>query len=291
LIASLYPMPYLLSSDIQTHYVVRGAGRPLVLLHGGLVNKQMWLPQLADLAADHCVIAYDLRDHGETVSLPRGGYALGLLVADLRELLRRLRVARPILCGLSLGGAVALSYAACFPEDVAALVLCGTAASTTHTPLDRALTGTVGATLPLSVRAMGVATFVDYALWMAARLRGERWLGRTAAVRAYLRASMRGMGAAEMARVYRLILSLRTPDLAAVRAPALLLNGAHEDRSVVRQSAFLQRRLAHAERCTIADAGHLANLDQPAAFSREVRRFLANRDLTTIPHVTGQPPE
>lgn len=268
-------MPYLRSGDIQTHYHRFGVGQPLIFIHGGLVDKQMWLPQLATLAQQYDMLAYDLRGHGQTVSLSHRSYSLGLLVADLRTLVMRLRVERPILCGLSLGGAVALSYAACFPEDVAALVLCSTAASTAHTVGDRLLAATVGASLPLSVRVMGVPRFADYALEMAERLHGVRWLGRSPAIRAYLRACMVAIAPEELARIYRLILALRPPNLATITAPTLLLNGEYEARSVHQQAVYLHRQLAAAERALITDAGHLLNLDQPERFNTVVRHFLS----------------
>jgi pimeloyl-ACP methyl ester carboxylesterase len=94
-------------------YERRGAGEPLVLLHGIGHHWRAWLPVMDRLAAAHDVIAIDLPGFGES-PLPSGGNPSDMpgLVAAIGEFLTGLGVHRPHVAGNSLGGAIALELAA-----------------------------------------------------------------------------------------------------------------------------------------------------------------------------------
>jgi len=58
-------MPFAQTNNIQTFYEIHGEGMPLVLIHGGLVDYQMWQPQIEPLSKKYRVISYDIRGHGK----------------------------------------------------------------------------------------------------------------------------------------------------------------------------------------------------------------------------------
>lgn len=90
-------------------YERRGAGEPLVLLHGIGDRWQTWLPVLDRLAADHDVIAVDLPGFGASPPLPDGSaYDIADLVDALTAFFGRLGLDRPHVAGNSLGGMLAL---------------------------------------------------------------------------------------------------------------------------------------------------------------------------------------
>ncbi|HEY0700231.1 MAG TPA: alpha/beta hydrolase [Micromonospora sp.] len=91
----------------------RGAGEPLVLLHGIGHHWRGWLPVLDRLATTHDVVAIDLPGFGRS-PVPPGGLAGGVpdLVAAVAALLDHLGLDRPHVAGNSLGGAIALELAA-----------------------------------------------------------------------------------------------------------------------------------------------------------------------------------
>jgi pimeloyl-ACP methyl ester carboxylesterase len=150
-------MPSIHTKDIRTFYAAVGAGHPLVLLHGGLADHRMWFPQIAGLAHDYHLVLYDMRGHGRTGPSSLLRYSTRVFADDLRALLTNLRIERPIICGLSLGGMVAQAYATAYPDDLAALILCGTAVSTTFTLADKAQIYPFGWSIAPSVRLMGAA--------------------------------------------------------------------------------------------------------------------------------------
>jgi pimeloyl-ACP methyl ester carboxylesterase len=82
----------------------RGAGVPVVLVHGITECRASWEPVAERLAVDHDVIAIDLRGHGESGIGPR--YDLADLAGDVHAVIVDAGVERPHLVGHSLGGAV-----------------------------------------------------------------------------------------------------------------------------------------------------------------------------------------
>ncbi|MFI2032613.1 alpha/beta fold hydrolase [Streptomyces buecherae] len=90
-------------------YERRGAGPPVVLLHGIAHHWQAWEPVLSILATEREVIAVDLPGFGASAPLPAGvGYDLAGVVPVLAQLFRELGVERPHVVGNSLGGLLAL---------------------------------------------------------------------------------------------------------------------------------------------------------------------------------------
>lgn len=116
------------SQGVPLHYTSEGEGEPVVLLHGFAVNADLnWrLPGLTDrLAEQFRVVAVDLRGHGLS-GKPHDPERYGMqMVHDVRRLLDHLGVERAHLVGYSLGGFVALRFAASFPERLRSLSVLG----------------------------------------------------------------------------------------------------------------------------------------------------------------------
>jgi pimeloyl-ACP methyl ester carboxylesterase len=108
-------------NGINLYYETHGAGRPLILLHGGLGSGEMFGPILPALAATHQVIAVDLQGHGRTADIDRP-LELGAMADDIAALIEHLGLDKPDLMGYSLGGGVAVHTARRHPELVRRLV-------------------------------------------------------------------------------------------------------------------------------------------------------------------------
>jgi pimeloyl-ACP methyl ester carboxylesterase len=109
-------------NGINLYYEVHGAGRPLILLHGGLMSGETFGPVLPLLAERHQVVTVDLQGHGRTADIDRP-IDLRLMADDIAALIDHLRLDRPDVVGYSLGGGVALQTAAKYPAKVRRLVL------------------------------------------------------------------------------------------------------------------------------------------------------------------------
>lgn len=109
-------------NGINLYYEVHGAGRPLILLHGGLGSGEMFGPVLPALADHHQVILVDLQGHGRTADIDRP-LDMRLMADDIAALIDHLGLDRPDLLGYSLGGGVALQTASKYPGKVGRLVM------------------------------------------------------------------------------------------------------------------------------------------------------------------------
>lgn len=110
--------------DIQLHYEARGAGEPLILLHGNGEDGSYFVHQMAYFSQDYRVIAVDTRGHGQS---PRGTapFTIGQFAEDLLHLMDRLGLETANLLGFSDGGNIALTFALEHPERVDKLILNG----------------------------------------------------------------------------------------------------------------------------------------------------------------------
>jgi len=106
------------------HFVIRGTGRPVVLIHGNPGSCQDWTRVYPQLAARFCGFAFDRPGHGHS-DRPRhnGNVTVEVQAGLLKSALTKLGVERPILVGHSWGAALALIYALSYAENVSGLVL------------------------------------------------------------------------------------------------------------------------------------------------------------------------
>jgi pimeloyl-ACP methyl ester carboxylesterase len=108
-------------NGINLYFETHGAGRPLILLHGGLGSGEMFGPVLPALAEHHQVITVDLQGHGRTADIDRP-IDLWFMADDIAALIDHLGLDKPDVVGYSLGGGVALRIAARYPAKVGRLV-------------------------------------------------------------------------------------------------------------------------------------------------------------------------
>ena len=113
---------YVEVNGLNLYFETHGAGRPLILLHGGLGSGEMFGPILPALAERHQVIAPDLQGHGRTADIDRP-IDVRLMADDIAALIEHLGLDQPDVVGYSLGGGVALQTAIKYPAMVRRLVV------------------------------------------------------------------------------------------------------------------------------------------------------------------------
>jgi len=127
-------MAYAPVNGLQLYYESRGTGRPLVLLHGGLMTIGLSFGMLLEpLAAGRQVIAVELQGHGHTAGTGRP-MTIEALAGDVVALLDHLGIAQADLLGFSLGGLVAYAVAITAPARVGKLIV---ASADPHRPPGR----------------------------------------------------------------------------------------------------------------------------------------------------------
>jgi 3-oxoadipate enol-lactonase len=232
-------------------------GAPVVVLSNSLGSTPaMWDGQFAALAERLRVVRYDHRGHGRS-PVPPGPYELADLGADVVALLDRLGLERVHWCGLSLGGMVGMWMAIHAPERIDRLVLCCTSAKLGPPELwaDRAAT----------VRAHGVDAIADAAI--------ERWLSpafvaREPEIAARVRAMLAGTPAEGYAACCGVIERMdQTAQLCAIRAPTLVISAADDPATPPEHGALIASSIPGARFEVVADARHLATVEQPDAMT------------------------
>jgi len=284
-------------------YEASGAGVPLLLIHGFPLDRTMWRPQIDGLSRVASVIAPDLRGFGEnaggaarsggaadaTNESPKTGaggdaddgddtaaavaplpdtITMDDYASDLAFLLARLDIERVVLCGLSMGGYIAMAFLARYPTAVRGVILANTRAGADseaardgrRAAIERARTEGVGAIADAMLPKM-----------LADATRAER-PEFAASVRAMMaRQSPDAVAAALRGMIAR---PDRTEGLASVRVPALVITGDADTLIPPSESEALARAIPGARLVVIPGAAHLSNLDNPEAFNAAVRDLL-----------------
>jgi len=106
----------------RLHYLAVGTGDPVILLHGFAETSHMWQPLIPKLAANHTVIAPDLRGAGQSAT-PPGGYNKAEMAKDIHALAQKLGFEKIRIVGHDIGLMVAYAYAAQYPNEVDRIVL------------------------------------------------------------------------------------------------------------------------------------------------------------------------
>ncbi len=251
-------------------YDEQGDGDALVFLHGFPHDRSLWTAQRRALASRVRVIVPDLRGFGESTT--RGPYSMDQYADDVVALLDVLGIEQAIVCGLSMGGYVAMALWRRHAARVRALVLCDTKA-----PADTDAGRTARDEAIDLVRADGVAALADRQL---AKMVGDT----THSQRPDVVASMRAMMSRQSPDgVIGALTALRDrPDsretLASITVPTLILVGSEDVLTPLTEAqAMLERLPAQADGRleVITDAGHATCVERPAAVTFALHEFLA----------------
>ena len=252
---------------------VRGAGRPLLLLHGFTGRGTAWGAHATAFARAFRVITVDLPGHGRTGTGPPERMTVERTSDDLAAILERLDAAPADALGYSLGARVALRLAVAHPAVVRRLALESPSAGLA-TAGERATRRAADDDLATRIEQHGIDAFV--AEWerqpvfashaslspaRAAHLRAMRLANDPHGLAASLRAA--GQGAMEPL----------FDRLATVGAPTLIIAGALDDRGRSRAEQ-VARGIPGARLEIIDNAGHTPHEEQPAAFRRLALDFL-----------------
>lgn len=111
------------------YYQVAGDGPPLVFVHGWSLNLNYWDVQVAFFSKKYRTYSYDWRGMGKS-SGAMPSFSMKQLGEELAGVIDAFGIEKPIICGHSQGGGIAMQYAAVRPDSIAALILADTALNT-----------------------------------------------------------------------------------------------------------------------------------------------------------------
>ena len=240
-----------------------GEATPIVFLHGVGSDKSVWRPQLDHFGASRRAVAFDYPGYGESEFVDgasRDDFAASILAA-----MNALDIARPHVCGLSLGGVVAIAMHAAAPGRCASLIIADSFA--VHPDGQGIHDRSVAASHNMTMRALAEA-------------RTGVLVGRAASDT--LRAEVIDTMAEIDPAAYRIgaeavWLADQSDRAAAIDVPTLILVGEEDAITPPDLSEGLLRLIPHAQLERIAAAGHLANIEQPEAFNLAIESFLSEQ--------------
>ncbi len=256
------------ANGIEVSYEIHGKeGAPwLVLSHSLACSVRMWDPQIEALKGRYRILAYDTRGHGATEA-PKGAYTLELLADDLSSLLKALNIEAAHFCGLSMGGMIGQTFALKYPGVFRTLTLADT---TSRYPAEAA---------PLW--AERIRTAESKGMQPLAQPTLERWFTEpfrkshpavVDGVRKLILATPPAGYAGCSHAIPKINLTARLKE---IKCPILVIVGADDPGTPVAMAREIHDNAPGSKLVILPHAAHLANLEQPAGFTRALEDFLA----------------
>ena len=257
-----------LVGDTEIAFDDIGSGLPVVFLHAFPLNRTMWDPQVTALVGECRCIPIDLRGFGDSGASPP--YSVDQYADDAVAVLDTLQIERAVVVGLSLGGYIALALWRRHRARVRALVLADTRA---------------GADTPDSVKrrrelielahtqgSVGIAN-VQIAGLVGKTTRDKRPDIYDSVHRLIAQAPPEGIVGGLEAMIAR---PDSTPTLSTIDVPTLIIAGSEDVVTPPREARAMHAAIPGSRIEILQQAGHLSNLERPAAFNTVITEFLAS---------------
>ncbi|MDR0337415.1 MAG: alpha/beta hydrolase [Planctomycetaceae bacterium] len=266
--------------DIYLFVSEQGAGRPILFIHGFPFDYTIWNRTCDVLQTDFRVIAPDLRGLGQS-GLPNGWKITPMeqFADDLHILRSMLGIEEKlVICGLSMGGYIAMQYARKYRNDLAGLVLCNTKTVADSPAVAdnrrKQAAGLTDGTLKLSsiADAMIPKLFAE-ATWKnkSKIIRELRWIIETN--------QSLGVAAATLGMAER---SDTTALLGELDIPVLVICGSADQFSPPSEMKLLADNAKHGIFVEIPDAGHLTPMEQPEYFANTLKEWMLSFDSGVV---------
>lgn len=255
-------------NNLNLSYDDVGEGNiPIIFLHGFPFDKSMWAKQLDFFATTNRVIAIDIRGFGKSTdeSTP---LSIDLFSDDLMLFMNQMKISKAIICGLSMGGFIALNAQARFPDRFEAIILCDTQciADTIEVKLNRyktideiALNGTLNFNEAFIKKVFCKNSFTNKQE-IVTQLRSVVMANPEQIIINGLKAL------AERSET--------CSTLSEINIPTLIICGREDEVTPLEQSEFLHTSIKASVLHIIDNAGHVSNIEQPEEFNNEISKFL-----------------
>jgi pimeloyl-ACP methyl ester carboxylesterase len=257
-----------LVGDTEIAFDDVGSGLPVVLLHAFPLNRTMWDPQVTALVGECRCIPIDFRGFGD--SKPSPPYSVDQYADDVVAVLDTLQIEQAVIVGLSLGGYVAFAFWRRHRDRVRAFVLADTRAvsdSSDNIARRRALielAETQGAVAIANAQIAGL---------VGKTTRDKRPDIYDSVHRLIAEAPVDGIVGALEAMIAR---PDSTPTLSEIDVPTLIVVGSEDVVTPPRDARVLHAAIPGSRMEILQQAGHLSNLERPAAFTTVITEFLGS---------------
>jgi len=252
-----------MSDPMVLTYEERGGGPALVLIHGFPLNSSMWIEQLKGLAKVRTVIAVNLRGHGYTQIDSTDGFSMDLFADDVAATIEDIGLDNVDLCGLSMGGYVAMAFWRRHADKVRSLIFADTKPEADSDEGKAGREKTAAA-----VREQGIQPLIDGVL---PKMFGPNPSeGVVEACRTMFEATPPEVAAADL-------LAMRDrPDsaLPAIDVPCLWVHGEGDQLMPVDAAKAHAASMRDCTFVAVPDAGHMSPMENPGVVNPAITEFL-----------------
>ena len=239
----------------------------IIFIHGFPFNKSMWDMQVEALKDTYRVIAYDIRGHGNS-DAGNEDFSIELFVNDLLGLMDKLKLNKTMLCGLSMGGYIALNAIENHPERFDALVLSDTQCIADTPGVKEKRMKAIE-----SIRQNGVEKYADESIKNL--FATESFTTKTEEIKAVREMIVQ---TSEQSLCNTLLaLSMRKEtcsQLPAIKVPVLIMVGTEDKVTPPAQARWMHEKIHDSLLVPIEHAGHIANMENPSGFNDTLKKFV-----------------
>ncbi|MFB2566669.1 alpha/beta fold hydrolase [Rhizobium sp. IMFF44] len=236
-------------NDIKMYYAEYGAGDPILFIHGGLGNADVWGAQVADFARDHLVIVADSRGHGRSTRSEKP-FGYDLMTSDYVALLDYLKVGKVTLVGWSDGGIIGIDMAMKHPEKLTRVIAQAANVTTDGVKPD----------------VMSNKTFNDYI-----NVAGEYYKKLSPTPNEY------EAFVNQISQMWATQPAWTAADLGKITVPVTLAIGDHDEAVKLDHTEMMAKEIPGAKLVILKDASHFAMLQDPEGYDAMIRDAMAGR--------------
>jgi pimeloyl-ACP methyl ester carboxylesterase len=255
-------------NDLAVFISGQNVSKSIILVHGFPYDHQMWQAQIEEFSKDYLCVSYDIRGLGESPA-GDGQFTMESFVDDLEYIAEELKLQKPALCGLSMGGYISLRAMERIQDKFSALILCDTKsmADDNEGKLKRAA----------AIKQINSGKFNEFIETFVLNCFGEKFVKESKAeyekvVDRSKKNNPVGVKGCLVAMVGRTDTSEKLNN---IKLPTLVICGSHDRLTPPDVMKSMSDKIPGAKFLIVENAGHMAPIEQPAAVNKAIKEFLA----------------
>ena len=254
---------------------------PIICLHGYPFDKTMWKEQLEFLKSSYRIIACDIRGFGKSTD-EESNLSIDLFSEDLIAFMDKLNIDKAIICGLSMGGFIALNALKRFQNRFEALILCDTQCIADTVKVKKKRYKIIN-----DIDVNGVTDFNEgfiKSVFHKDSFNNKKELVKNLHNVVFSNSQhIITMGLTVLAERSETCSSLKD-----INIPTLIICGREDEVTPLVQSESMNSTIKGSVLCVIDDAGHVSNLEQPDEFNKHLLNFLTDLNNLNFDKINGE---